>query len=83
MSKRHTSKPRRTQRANVLEVRVMSPRIAWFSFLKLAGTLTKFACILAVLAGMSWGVWQGNQDFYKKPAEFPARRPNSCQPARR
>ena len=68
MLKRHTSKPRRTQRANVLEVRVMSPRIAWFSFLKLAGTLTKFTCIIAVLAGMSWGVWQGIQRaFYKNP----------------
>ncbi len=68
MSKRHTSKPRRSHRSNVLEVRVMSPRIAWFSFLKLAGTLTKFTCILAVLVGMGWGVWQGIQRaFYKNP----------------
>ena len=68
MQKRHTSKPRRTQRSNVLEVRVMSPRIAWYSFLNLAGKLTKFACILAVLAGIGWGVWQGIQRaFYKNP----------------
>ncbi|MEO8617247.1 MAG: FtsQ-type POTRA domain-containing protein [Luteolibacter sp.] len=68
MSKRHTSKARRTHRSNVLEVRVMSPRIAWFSFLKLAGKLTKFACLLAVLVGMGWGVWQGIQRaFYKNP----------------
>ena len=52
MSKRHTTKSRRRARANVLEVRVMSPRIAWFSFLKLAGKLTKVACVLAVLAGI-------------------------------
>ncbi len=68
MSKRHTSKPRRRTRANVLEVRVMSPRIAWLSFLKLAGKLIKFACVLAVIAGVGWGVWQGIQRaFYKNP----------------
>ena len=68
MSKRHTSKINRRSRANVLEVRVMSPRIAWFSFLKVAGKLTKFACILAVIAGIGWGVWQGIQRaFYKNP----------------
>ncbi len=68
MSKRHTSKPRRRTRANVLEVRVMSPRIAWFGFLKLAGKMTKSACILAVLAGIGWGVWQGiERAFYKNP----------------
>lgn len=68
MSKRHTTKTRRRSRANVLEVRVMSPRIAWFSFLTVAGKLTKFACILAVMAGIGWGVWQGIQRaFYKNP----------------
>ena len=68
MSKRQTTKTRRRARANVLEVRVMSPRIAWFSFLKLAGKLTKVACILAVLAGIGWGVWQGIQRaFYQNP----------------
>ncbi len=68
MSKRHTSKTRSRTRANVLEVRVMSPRIAWFSFLALAGKLTKIACILAVIAGVGWGVWQGIQRaFYKNP----------------
>jgi hypothetical protein len=68
MSKRATSKPRRRTRSNVLEVRVMSPRIAWFSFLKAVGRLTKFACILAVMAGIGWGVWQGIQRaFYQNP----------------
>ncbi|MEO7097783.1 MAG: FtsQ-type POTRA domain-containing protein [Luteolibacter sp.] len=68
MSKRQTSKTRRRTRASVLEVRVMSPRIAWLSFLSVVGKLTKFACILAVLAGIGWGVWQGIQRaFYKNP----------------
>ncbi len=46
----------------------MSSRIAWFSFLKLAGGVLKFACVLAVIAGAGWGVWQGIQHaFYKNP----------------
>lgn len=68
MSKRQTSKTRRRQRSKVLEVRVMSPRIAWFSFLRFAGGLLKIACILAVLTGIGWGVWQGiDRAFYKNP----------------
>jgi hypothetical protein len=68
MSKQRTSKPRRRSRSKVLEVRVMSPRIAWFNFLKLAGGVLKFACVLAVIAGTGWGIWQGIQHaFYKNP----------------
>lgn len=68
MIKRQTSKPRRRSRAQVLEVRVMSPRIAWFGFLRLLGSVTKFACILAVITGLGWGVWQGIQRaFYENP----------------
>jgi len=68
MSKRHTSKPRRHSRSKVLEVRVMSPRIAWLGFLRIAGRMAKFACILAVMAGIGWGIWQGIQRaFYKNP----------------
>ena len=68
MSKPRTSKPLRRPRSQVLEVRVMSPRIAWFGFLKFAGSLAKLACILAVVTGLGWGVWQGIQRaFYKNP----------------
>jgi hypothetical protein len=68
MSKRHTSKPRRHKRANVLEVRVMSPRIAWFGFLKFTGKITKIAAVLAVLATIGWGVWRGiERAFYQNP----------------
>ncbi len=68
MSKPRTSKPHRRPRSQVLEVRVMSPRIAWFEFLKLAGSAAKLACVLAVLTGIGWGVWQGIQRaFYQNP----------------
>lgn len=68
MSKRQTSKTRRRSRSKVLEVRVMSPRIAWFGFLRFAGGLFKVACVLAVIVGIGWGVWQGIQRaFYKNP----------------
>lgn len=68
MPKRQTSKHRRRTRSQILEVRVMSPRIAWFGFLKIVGKLTKIACLLAVLGGIGWGCWQGiQQAFYKNP----------------
>jgi cell division septal protein FtsQ len=68
MSKHRTSKTRRRSRSKVLEVRVMSPRIAWLNFLRLAGGVLKLACILAVITGAGWGVWQGIQHaFYKNP----------------
>jgi hypothetical protein len=67
MSRRRTTKPNRS-RPQVLEVRVMSPRIAWLRFLSCAGKLVKLACILAVTTGIGWGVWQGIQRaFYKNP----------------
>lgn len=66
--KRKTSKARRPSRQNVLQVRVFTPRIAWFGFLKFAGKLTKLACVLAALAGIGWGVWRGIQHaFYQNP----------------
>ncbi|MEX1048715.1 MAG: FtsQ-type POTRA domain-containing protein [Akkermansiaceae bacterium] len=66
--KRQTSKPRRRTRAQVLEVRVMSPRIAWFGLLKFLGRVTKLTCILAVVAGLGWGIWQGiERAFYQNP----------------
>jgi hypothetical protein len=68
MSRRHTSKPRRHARSKVLEVRVMSPRIAWLGFLNFAGKMTRFACVLGVLGMIGWGIWQGIQHaFYKNP----------------
>lgn len=46
----------------------MSPRIAWFRLLKALGGVTKLACILAVITGLGWGVWQGiERAFYKNP----------------
>ena len=66
--KRKTTKHRRHSRQSVLEVRVMSPRIAWFGFLRFAGKIVKIACLLAVLAAIGWGVWRGIQHaFYKNP----------------
>jgi hypothetical protein len=68
MAKSRTSKTRRHSRSQILEVRVMSPRIAWFGFLKFAGSLGKIACILAVIAGLGWGAWLGvKRAFYQNP----------------
>lgn len=66
--RRKTTQNRRHSHQSVLQVRVMSPRIAWFGFLKFTGSLVKFACVLAVLAGIGWGAWRGIQHtFYQNP----------------
>lgn len=66
--KPRTTQSRRRPRSTVLEVRVMSPRIAWLGFLRFVGRLTKLACILAVVTGIGWGIWQGIQRaFYHNP----------------
>lgn len=68
MAKRHTSKPRRRQHSNVLQVRVMSPRIAWFGFLKCLGKVTKLALVLALVGAAGWGAWRGvRHAFYQNP----------------
>lgn len=66
--KRKTTRTRRRSRPSVLEVRVMSPRIAWHGFLKLVGNLIKVACVLAVITAIGWGIMKGVQHtFYKNP----------------
>jgi hypothetical protein len=66
--KRKTTKHRSHARQSVLKVRVMSPRIAWFGFLKMLGRLTKLAALLAVLSAIGWGIWRGIEHaFYKNP----------------
>ncbi|MBC8128132.1 MAG: FtsQ-type POTRA domain-containing protein [Gloeobacteraceae cyanobacterium ES-bin-144] len=63
-----TTKHRRHTKQNILQVRVMSPRIAWFRFLKITGTLAKIACVLAVITGIGYGIWRGIEHaFYKNP----------------
>jgi hypothetical protein len=65
--KRKTTK-RRNPHRNVLEVRVMSPRIAWLGIMGFLGVLAKVACVMAVLTGIGWGVWRGVQHaFYQNP----------------
>ena len=62
------SQSRHPARRNMLEVRVMSPRIAWFGFLKCAGRMTKLAGGLAVLAALGWLSWRGIQRvLYQNP----------------
>ena len=66
--KQKTTRNRRNNRQSVLEVRVMSPRIAWFGFVALLGRLVKVACVLAALGGIGWGIWRGVQHaFYQNP----------------
>lgn len=66
--KNKSTASRRNSRQNVLQVRVMSPRIAWLGFLGFFGSLTKLAFVAAILAALGWGVWRGMQvAFYRNP----------------
>ena len=68
--KRHTSSSRRHSRQSVLEVRVMSPRLAWIGCLKWAGRLAKIVCVLGLLAGLGWGAWCGIEKAFLKNPDF-------------
>lgn len=58
------------RRSHVLEVRVSSPRILWFSFLRRFFRFAKFAVILAILAAAGWGVWQAVLHTFHKNPDF-------------
>jgi POTRA domain, FtsQ-type len=66
-----TSKTRSNSRRShpkKLQVRVMSPRIAWFSFVKLSGKALKFSLFLGIFAAIGWACKLGFEEaFYKNP----------------
>lgn len=63
-----TTKPRKHPQSSVLQVRVMSPRIAWFGFLKILGRSAKYAVIAGILGAAGWGAWKGiRHAFYENP----------------
>ncbi len=66
--KNKSTSSRRHSRQNVLQVRVMTPRIAWLGLLGFFGSLAKITCVFAILAALGWGVWRGMQvAFYRNP----------------
>lgn len=67
---RKSNKPHRRTRQNVLEVRVMSPRLAWIGLLRLLGKLLKIACVLALITAVGWGVWRGVQHTFHNNPDF-------------
>lgn len=68
MNPRRTRKTSSRSHPKKLQVRVMSPRIAWFSLVKFSGKLLKLSLILALLGGIGWGGWLGFREaFYKNP----------------
>lgn len=48
----------------------MSPRIAWFSFLKILGKCTKYALIAGVLGTAGWGAWKGIRHAFHENPDF-------------
>lgn len=66
--KRNATRHHRTTRQNVLHLRIVSPRIVWFGFLRYTGKLFKLSVLLLLLAGLGWGAWRGIEHvFYQNP----------------
>jgi hypothetical protein len=67
--RKRTSKPRRYRHhVKVLKSEVMTPRIAWFSFLSVLKTLSKVAIVLALLLGVAYGIRQAIEySFHRNP----------------
>jgi len=69
-NKRRTSQARQHSRMKRLEVRVMSPRIAWFGCLKTLRKGAKLAVVLALACVAGWGAWLGVQRALLDNPEF-------------
>jgi hypothetical protein len=68
MKKRRTSTTCRRATTSVLEARVISPRIFWYKCLGFLGGLAKLSFVLAAIAAVGWGIWQGvHKAFYQNP----------------
>jgi hypothetical protein len=74
MFKRRTTNSRQKSRMKRLEVRVMSPRIAWFGFLRVCGKAVKLCILLGLIGGAGWGGWLGIQKVFLKNPEFQLQR---------
>ena len=69
-NKRRTSQARQHSRMKRLEVRVMSPRIAWFGCLRTLRKGAKLAVVLALAGVAGWGAWLGVQRALLDNPEF-------------
>ncbi len=87
MFKRRTSKVRSRRQVQMLMANVMSPRIAWFGFLRVCGQLCKGGLILGAVAGVAWSGWIGAKRWIFESEEFRLQAievtPNSAMDERR
>jgi hypothetical protein len=67
---KRTSKVHKRQRAKVLQVRIITPRIAWIGFLRFLGRLTKLALLLAALSAVGYGIKRGVEHVVYQNPDF-------------
>ncbi|MBX3741097.1 MAG: FtsQ-type POTRA domain-containing protein [Akkermansiaceae bacterium] len=65
-----TSRPSKRPQSSVLQVRVMSPRIAWFGFLRIFGRCMKYALIAGMVGAAGWGAWKGIRHAFHENPDF-------------
>lgn len=68
--RRRTTKTKRRKQEKVLEVRVISPRIAWHGFTKMLGGFVKLSLVLAIIGCIGWGIWRGIQHTFHHNPDF-------------
>lgn len=68
MPRRRTTRVLPQNRSKVLQARIYSPRIFWFSTLKWLMRLFKFAFIFALVGGAGYAIWDyGKKNFLENP----------------
>lgn len=70
MFKRRTSKVRQRPQVLVLKAHVMSPRIAWYTFLRTGGRMLKWGLGLGAVTALVWGGWTGGRQWLVEKEEF-------------
>ena len=70
MRKRTTKTRRHRHHVKVLKSEVMTPRIAWFSFLAFLNVLLKVSLVFALLIAVAYGVLQAIEHSFNKNPDF-------------
>lgn len=66
--RRKIARSRKRQQSTVLHVNVWNLRIAWFAALKLAFRTARWACVVAVIGSVVWGIKLGlEHSLYQNP----------------
>ena len=73
MARRKTTRILPKNRSKVLEARIYSPRIAWFSFIKLLGFFFKWGFVCALIGGGGYAIWEYGRNIFLNNPDYELR----------